>query len=616
MLNQIRKNITPERSVKLLSILAFFFIILAITIIATTPPASGYEISIYDAFPWYFWFFLILSIAIGQIIIILSIFNENNKKNKIWLIGLIIVLIIISIVTSLPFSRGYVTYGQGDHLSHIGEAKDILFSGSIKSNDFYPNIHILTAVIGLIGDIDIFDVSTFLPRIFPFLFFFGFIIFSRFFLEKHTEFLLSIVFSLSILFFSSFGSQLAQWPQSFLLLPLILFLYFKRSTSVNIIPFDILFIILSISLVFYHPLTFLLLLMVFSMSAVSIFIFSKNKKHNQITTKADPEKKKVILPIMLLTIIFIAWYFSFSSIISDCAKIFSSIFYGTGESFLSTQLSMVSKYNVLLSDLLRIGFFSYGTSIIIGVLSLFSIIYLFYHLFWKKDKQVSQYKILFLSSCIFMSGGLAFLAFLFDFIVGWSRFYYYVIFFSLMLVPIALVFLFKPGQKSLNKTISYGKFSVILVIIFLVLCLSVFTFYASPLGNEPSQAVSSGECIGFTWFIKNRNTSYNTDELDFSQSRFFDAFHQKNSSSDNMRYLTAAAPDHFGYNDSLHLGSQYEMHTYLILTTLDRIIYPSIYPNYKDDWHFTEKDFQMLLDDSTVSTVYSNSGFDVFLINS
>lgn len=231
MLNQIHKSITTERFVKLLSILAFLFIELVITIIATTPSASGYEISIYEVFPWYFWFFLILSLAIGQIIIFLNIFNENTKKNKVWLIGLIIVLIASCILLSIPYSRGYVTYGRGDNLEHIGEAKDILFSGSIKPSNFYPSIHILTAVISLIGDINIIDVSNFLPRLFPFFFIFGFIIFSRFFLEKRDEFLLSIVFFSSVLFFGANGSYLAQFGQSFLLLPLILFLYFKRSTD-------------------------------------------------------------------------------------------------------------------------------------------------------------------------------------------------------------------------------------------------------------------------------------------------------------------------------------------------------------------------------------------------
>ena len=614
MLNQICKNITPERGINLLSILAFLFIGLALATIANTPPASGYELLIYDAYPLYFWFLLILSITIGQIIIMLPFLNENIKKNKFWFLGLLIVLIVCIIVITMPYSRGYITYGRGDHLTHIGEVKDILFFGSIKPSNYYPSLHILTAVISLIGDIDIIDVSTFLPRRFPFLFFLGFIIFSRFFLEKHNEFLLSIVFSSSVLFFGAYGSYLAQFNLSLLLLPLILFLYLKRSLIANTIPFEILFIILAISLVFYHPLTFLLLLIVFSMSAISIFIVSKNKKHNQIVDIIYPEKKKVIMPVFLLTIVFLAWYFSFSTIILNYANVFSSIFYGTGESFLSTQLSRVSEYNILLSDLLRIGLFTYGVAIIIGLLSLFSMFYLFFHFFWKKNKQVSQYKILFLSSCIIIFSGLAFFSYIFDFIVGWIRFYSYMIFFSLILVPIALAFSFKPGQKSLNKTIRHGKFSIVLIMIFLILCLSVFTFYHSPLIEASNHAVSSGECIGFSWFIENRNITYLIDELGISQFRFYGALHQNNSVSDNLRYPEPTPPDHFGYNHFVQLGFQYDAPTYFILSTLGRIAYPSIYPNYKDDWRFNQNDFSRLSNDFTVIKMYSNGDFDTYLI--
>jgi hypothetical protein len=606
-----------KRFKKILSIVAFFCIILALIIIVVTPPASGYEISIYDAFPWYFWVLLILSIAIGQIIIFFNVFNDDIKGNKVWIIGIMLILIAVSIMVSMPFIRGYLTYGTGDHLTHVGATKDILYSGSIQQNDFYPSIRILAAVIGLISNIDIISVSTFLPRIFPFLFFLGFFIFSRKFFEKREGFLISIIFSSSILFFSSSGNYLAQDPQSFLLLPLLLFVYFMRSKIENTISFNILFLILSISLVFYHPIVFLLFIIILTISANSTFISSKIKKHNEIEFNIDPDKKKVLNPIIILTIFYIAWYFSFSAIIRNFQKIYLSILYGIGESTASSHLSMVSTYNVNFFDILRIIFFQYGIWIITGILSLFSIFYLFYYQFWKKDNQISQYKLLFLSLCIFIFGGLTILSFFFDFIAGWGRFYRYVIFFSLLLTPIAFTKLLKYNRKSLNKKISYHKISIMLIIIFLMLFLSVFTAYRSPIRNEISLAVSRGECVGFIWFFENRNITYLTDELGASQLRFYDALHQNTSISKNLRYIiNIAPPDHFGYNNSTTLGSQYDQPNYFIISTLGRIFYPSLHPNYEDDWRFTELDFQMLLDDSTVSTVYSNSGFDVFLINS
>jgi hypothetical protein len=603
-----------ERFQKILSIVAFFCIIVALTIIVVTPSSCGYEISIYDAFPWYFWVFLILSIAIGQIIIFFNVFNDDIKGNKVWIIGIMLILIAVTIMISMPFIRGYLTYGTGDHLTHLGATKDILYSGSIEQNDFYPSIRILAAIIGLFSDIDIISVSTFLPRLFPFIFFLGFFIFSRKFFEKREGFLISIIFSSSLLFFSSSGNYLAQDPQSFLLLPLLLFVYFMRSKIGNTIPFNIIFILLSISLVFYHPIIFLLFIIILTISAISTFISSKLKKPNEIEFNIDPDKNKVLIPIIILTIFYITWYFSFSSIIRNFEKIYLSIFYGIGESSISQQLSMVSTYNVDFFDILRIIFFQYGIWIITGLLSLFSIFYLFYYRFWKKDNQITQYKSLFLSSCIFIFGGLTIFSFFFDFIAGWGRFYRYVIFFSLLLTPIAFTKLLKDKRKSFDKKISYRKISIMLIIFFLMLFLSLFTAYRSPIKNDISLAVSREECVGFIWFFENRNITYLTDELGVSQSRFNDALHQNTSISKNLRYINAAPPDHFGYNHSTNLGFHYDEPNYFILSTLGRIIYPSLYPKYEDDWRFTELDFQLLLDDPTVLSVYSNPGFEIYLI--
>jgi len=65
---------------KLLSIAAFIFITSALYIIAITPPATGYELSIYSAYPSYFWFFIIASSACGIGILIHQAFAEEKSN--------------------------------------------------------------------------------------------------------------------------------------------------------------------------------------------------------------------------------------------------------------------------------------------------------------------------------------------------------------------------------------------------------------------------------------------------------------------------------------------------------------------------------------------------------
>jgi hypothetical protein len=601
-----------NRLIKILSIISFLLIIMALSIILVTPPAEGYEISIYDAFPWYFWLLIFISMMLGQIIIFFYFFKKNNEKNKIWLMALIIFFFNLCILLSMPYIRGYVTYGTGDHLTHIGWVKEIINLGSIQSTNFYPSQHILIAVISLIADISIIDVSTFLPRLFPFLFFVGFVIFSRFFFEKQKELLLSILFSSSFLFFGSMGNYLTPSLQLFLLVPLFLFLYFKRSMSGNTIPFNLLFIIFLIGFVFYHPFIFLFLILIIVISAISTFIFSKNKEHNQSKITIEPEKTKILMPIISSVVIFFAWYFSFSSIVKNFVRVFSSIFYRTGESPLAISISFISQYNILLSDYLRIGVFVYGRYLLIGLVSLLSIFFLIYCLFYKKEKVVTRYVFFLLFLTIFIFGTLTVFSYVFDFVVNWQRFFLFVNFFSIILFSKIFYILLNSNRDSKRR--NHLKKLSIFIVTYLLFFISFFTFFYSPINNQSNLAVCRSECIGFSWFIENRNTMYLTDELGISQYRFYGALHHNTSVSSNLRYKNTIPPDHFGYNHSINLGSHYDEPNYFILSTLGRIMYPSLYPNYEQDWRFTRKDFQLLLDDSSVSSIYSNFGFDLFLI--
>lgn len=138
------KSNDENRVIKIVAIIAFIFIISALTIIAKIPPASGYEISIYEAYPWYFWVFIITSIFMGQIILVRSALS-SDKSDRLCFFGFLAIITTNIILLFMPFIRGYATYGRGDVLSHIGHIKDILRTTSFGTDNFYPLDHILTA---------------------------------------------------------------------------------------------------------------------------------------------------------------------------------------------------------------------------------------------------------------------------------------------------------------------------------------------------------------------------------------------------------------------------------------------------------------------------------------
>jgi len=96
LIHNVLKN---NRFAKILLVISFIFILLALIIIAGTPAADGYEVSIYGAYPGYFWIFLIVAIFSAILVILQEIFN--NKKTNWWIIAFFAIFFIyISIISA------------------------------------------------------------------------------------------------------------------------------------------------------------------------------------------------------------------------------------------------------------------------------------------------------------------------------------------------------------------------------------------------------------------------------------------------------------------------------------------------------------------------------------
>ena len=79
-----------------------------------------------------------------------------------------------------------------------------------------------------------------------------------------------------------------------------------------------------------------------------------------------------------------------------------------------------------------------------------------------------------------------------------------------------------------------------------------------------------------------------------------------------IRYENTTPPDHFGYENSINFGNNYKEDRYLIISYLGKILYPKMYPNYREYWRFTSDDFNKLKNDKSVIMIYSNQGFETY----
>lgn len=609
-----------ERLTKILTLIAFMFIILVLVIIALTPNASSYEISIYDVYPWYFWGLLISSMSIGQVIILKNYFiKTDDRENRFWYMGLFVVLTSIIILLFLTYIRGYPTYGRGDHLTHIGIVKDIIKTGYFDQTNFYPNLHILTASFSEISGSGIVSTANFLSRFFFFISPISMYLFFRIIFRNKNEMKIALVIASSFLFFAYQCIYLAQSPLSFLFLPFILYLYFRRGIAKDSIAFSFIFVIFITGYNFYHPLNTLFLIIIFVFLAFSLYIYPKINGIFKIKGSRNLITKKSVSAILLTSIIFLTWYFSFSSIIGGFRRVFTTILLGSSGSFFEAQAAVVSSYAPGIIDIIEVVFYKYGQAIIVGFVTTLCLIYAFMR--WLKNRKNYRVRFIFIASSIgFLAFyALALSAFFMDFIVGWGRFYRWGVFLSLIIISIIF---YQIATESNERKISLKFFKksyktvMMSFLLILLLILTTFSLYDSPNMKEPNGQVTYMEYEGMKWFFTHRDINNQIVELGISQQRFFDAIKGLMENRKMIRHDNTTPPDHFGYYKSNKFGNYYNENRYVIITYLGRILYPEMYPNYKQFWRFTSDDFKKLNNDNSVNLIYSNQGFETYFTRS
>ena len=70
---------------KIFCLVAVLCGIVAFLVAVSVPPASGYEISMFDAFPFYFWFFVFVSLGCGiSVVLIGGLRSEKSPWVSVW----------------------------------------------------------------------------------------------------------------------------------------------------------------------------------------------------------------------------------------------------------------------------------------------------------------------------------------------------------------------------------------------------------------------------------------------------------------------------------------------------------------------------------------------------
>lgn len=588
---------------KLLSILLFMMIFLVSTIILSIPTATTYEISIYDAFPYYFWILVIASLFCGVIIIFRSFLNINERNN--WIFGFLGIFVINFILLLLPIIRNYYLFGRGDVLSHIGHMKNILISGHIGSN-MYPILHSLGINTYLISNIGFDRITMIFPALFSLFFIISFYMLFRQVFENKNKVILGMLFA-SILLLSTIQTLFAPNAEGLLLIPFFLYCYFKSRKSNNKFAFTCITIILAVCMTFLHPLISLILIIML------LIIEFSNSIYPKISSKTNYKIRNPYNLITIIVVVFLMWEAYAYLVVRNALTVFSWLFGDLGKSQIQVYSSAIIYGGPNILDLMVTIFYTYGQWIVITLVSLIAILYLV------RNRKEFTFINIFSSIGFLFFLSWSFVTLVSVYIFGFARTYSIAIIIGVFLVLFFIELVLSKNNLVINK--KGFKVAILCLMIIPTLFFSTFNLYYSPYIKTPNEQVTASEYIGMETFFENRDDNFYIYEYGISQLRFNYAIYgtadvNNNMSKVNRKKLRYAVNpvDHFGYDNYTSMGMYYNETSYLLINDLGRMLYPKLYPGYNDKWRFTPEDFIKLDNDNNLSLIYNNSNLELYII--
>lgn len=595
---------------KILAIASFIFITLALCIIATTPPATGYEISIYEAYPPYLWFFLTASITCGLFIMVHQTFAE--RKSRWWVAGFSAILLANFIILLLPMFRGYAFYGRGDELSHLGMIKDIVSSGHIGKENFYPIIHILVVSLSYVAKL---EPKLLMMIVSPLFFVFSMLcmyLLATKVTKEHSQMLLVTAFGSLILFR---GLTFAPSVQSFLLFPFILFLYYRAVSVASTVALLLVLLLLP----FFHFVTTQWLILTFLCLEVGKLARSQINKHRELGLRdvTFELKRTPIIICALLFIISIAWFSAYSGFGSSVNSLSNWLIYQVGHPGVDYYGELLSRANITIYQFLDLFIKMYGQYLLYFAVSAILCVLLARKIFFSKDR-IETNQITFAALFIVFSM-LVFVFFFNDFVISHGRVMKYTILVSTVLNGVGIYALFcsRGTNNRQNNELRTKRIAPFLVTAILVasMVFGIFNLFPSPIIKSFNQQVTAMELEGMEWFFDRRDETLFVDDIVVGQVRFADALLGREAPKKNLRY-DALLPKHFGYDTNEMLGESCKNDKYLINNKLSKVFHTKVYPEWPHLWRFTEEDFNKLDCDPSAGKIYSCIEFEVFYVSS
>ncbi len=530
--------------------------VLLLTIIRSGP-ATGYELSIYDAYPVYFWAAIVVSILLGLLLIVWS-GTRATEVTWYWLFGLIPLLLTYVIFLGLPAIRGYVLYGRGnnDVLSHIGWSRTIVEYGHIATNDFYPVVHILVSVLDYIG-ISLDQAAMFLAIFFSL----AFIVFMLFLAKtvspcKGPLFFI-LAFSIPLLL-SYFHESIHPSILSVFMIPLLLGCYHRKNLSTSPVAFTALALLLTLLLVFFHPMTALIALIIFTVFGLTGIVAQRFFGRGSLTP--EPDVRYFILAIVLGLF---TWLNPFEGLDWKLKAILGGLF-GESTGIASYYGGLAEQANISLIEMGRIALAQYGQLLFSFLAAYIALVLVLVFFLKGKARRFEVY---------YGVQVLAATAFAVAMVVG-----YFIEFepirvarYAVVVIPVLCGYTFYHKYRVIDRPTVRKIFLGAMV--FLLIGASffgVFNVYFSPNIVKANAQLTTSELDGVVWYLTAADTKTPLLTTDLPLGRYeMYYFGYGTPEYFNRPQLDSFIPSHFGYDTNRTLAVSLDTNPPLYLMTTE-----------------------------------------------
>lgn len=593
-----------NNSIKSLYILSYLIILLVLTTIRNEP-IQGYELSIYSSIPFSLWILLFFCICFAASNCVSQSFKcENDPAIRDWRIGILLLILIAFIFISLPALKGYLFYGRGDTLTHLGLSRDIILFKHIGTDNNYPIAHLFIATMAILSNIPLEKLIINAPVIFSLLYLFSiFLLTKQIIFDKRLIYLIvliGILVCIKGVFFS---------PMLVSLSFIVFFFYvYLKDLGNSTIENRIILIILAIIIPFMHALSSGILLF-----SISLIISIKTYLENKFQLNKNFDFKLLKLPLILF-IVFIFWLYSRSYLLGSLAKVLRWIIGEQGTSQVTQEAAVyINKYGI---NVIEISLKMYGSYLIYFILAGISIYYIYKQL-WIHN-QLSIYLAMLYSFFL-----LASLLQLFHMVVpilslNLDRMIGYMALISPILAGFTLYNIFIINSKHRTRRgNSYKSIVLVSIIVITTLMGGLISMHPSTYRNFPGHQVTDAELDGMSWFLTKKNQTIDTAIVGFRYFRFADAIlgtiraEQENIKGDYNDPSTEIG-NHFKYDRYDSIGYEYSSDKYLLISEYDMAVQFDLFSYLQA---YTLNDFKSLGNDKALIKLYNSNGFVIWKIS-